>query len=103
VRRWVWEVPAGAIGDETPLAAARRELAEEIGGHCRELRPVGRFYSSTAHLTLAAHVFLALDVELARHERERPSCSNSSSCPPTKPSPAPAAARSTKARARWPS
>ena len=70
VRRWVWEVPAGAIGDEAPLAAARRELAEEIGGHCRELRPVGRFYSSTAHLTLAAHVFLALDVELARHERE---------------------------------
>ncbi len=70
VRRWVWEVPAGAIGDEDPLAAARRELAEEIGGRCRELRPVGRFYSSSAHLTLTAHVFLALDVELGRHERE---------------------------------
>ena len=63
-------MPAGAIGDEAPLAAARRELAEEIGGHCRELRPVGRFYSSSAHLTLEAHVFLALDVALAQHDRE---------------------------------
>jgi 8-oxo-dGTP pyrophosphatase MutT (NUDIX family) len=70
VRRWVWEVPAGAIGDEAPLAAARRELAEEIGGQCRELRPVGRFYSSSAHLTLEARVFLALDVELTRPQRE---------------------------------
>jgi rSAM/selenodomain-associated transferase 1 len=70
VRRWVWEVPAGAIGDEAPIDAARRELAEEIGGHCRDLRPVGRFFSSTAHLTLEAHVFLALGVELAQHDRE---------------------------------
>ncbi|HET8631773.1 MAG TPA: TIGR04282 family arsenosugar biosynthesis glycosyltransferase [Thermomicrobiales bacterium] len=70
VRAWVWEVPAGAIGDEAPVEAARRELAEEIGGRCRELRAVGRFYSSSAHLTLEAHVFLALDVELARADRE---------------------------------
>lgn len=70
IRAWAWEVPAGAIGDETPLEAAHRELAEEIGGRCRELRPVGRFYSSSAHLTLEAHVFLALDVELAGADRE---------------------------------
>jgi uncharacterized protein len=70
VRGWVWEVPAGAIGDEEPIAAARRELAEEIGGHCRELRPVGRFYSSSAHLSLEAHVFLATGVELDRPDRE---------------------------------
>ena len=70
VRRWVWEVPAGAIGDEAPIEAARRELAEEIGGHCRDLRPVGRFFSSSAHLTLEAHVFLAIDVELAQADRE---------------------------------
>ncbi len=71
VRGWVWEVPAGAIGDESPAKAARRELAEEIGGRCRELRPVGRFYSSSAHLTLEAHVFLALGVELARANAKR--------------------------------
>jgi ADP-ribose pyrophosphatase len=70
VRRWVWEVPAGAIGDEAPLEAARRELAEEIGGRCRDLRPVGRFFSSSAHLTLEAHVFLATGVELAQTDRE---------------------------------
>jgi rSAM/selenodomain-associated transferase 1 len=70
VRGWVWEVPAGAIGEEAPVEAARRELAEEIGGRCRELRAVGRFYSSSAHLTLEAHVFLALEVELADAARE---------------------------------
>ena len=70
VRGWVWEVPAGAIGDEAPVEAARRELAEEIGGRCREMRPLGRFYSSSAHLTLEAHVFLAVGVELARADRE---------------------------------
>lgn len=70
VRRWVWEVPAGAIGDEAPVEAARRELAEEIGGRCRDLRPVGRFFSSSAHLTLEAHVFLATGVELAATARE---------------------------------
>lgn len=70
VRRWVWEVPAGAIGDEAPVEAARRELAEEIGGRCDDLRPVGRFFSSSAHLTLEAHVFLAVGVELTQHDRE---------------------------------
>lgn len=70
VRSWVWEVPAGAIGAEPPEAAARRELAEEIGGRCRALRPVGRFYSSTAHLTLEGQVYLALGVELAQPDRE---------------------------------
>ncbi|MGN6563238.1 MAG: TIGR04282 family arsenosugar biosynthesis glycosyltransferase [Thermomicrobiales bacterium] len=70
VRKWVWEVPAGAIGDEEPIAAARRELAEEIGGHCQAIQPVGRFYSSSAHLTLEAHVFLATGVALARADRE---------------------------------
>ena len=70
VRGWVWEVPAGAIGDEEPVAAARRELAEEIGGRAREVRPVGRFFPSSAHLSLEAHVFLALGVELAEADRE---------------------------------
>src|SRR5204862_4922822 len=32
VRDWVWEVPAGAIDDEAPEVAARRALAEEVGG-----------------------------------------------------------------------
>ena len=63
LRSWVWEVPAGAVGDETPDASARRELAEEIGGHCGELVPLGPFYSSPAHLTSKNYAFLALDVE----------------------------------------
>ena len=48
----------------------RDTVREEIGGRCRELRAVGRFYPSSAHLTLEAHVSLALDVALARADRE---------------------------------
>lgn len=66
VRDWVWEIPAGAIGDEAPEETALRELAEEVGGTCRELIPVGQFYSSPAHLSLRSYAFLALDVEIGR-------------------------------------
>src|SRR5205823_15090674 len=72
VRGWVWEVPAGAIGDEAPVEAARRELAEEIGGRCREVGPPGRFYSSSAPPTLEAAGLLAVGVGLARAGRRAP-------------------------------
>jgi ADP-ribose pyrophosphatase len=32
VRAWVWEVVGGMVGADTPAEAARRELAEEVGG-----------------------------------------------------------------------
>jgi ADP-ribose pyrophosphatase len=64
LREWVWEVPAGSIGDESPEETARRELEEEIGGTCEELIPLGWFYSSPAHLTLKSYPFLAVGVEL---------------------------------------
>jgi 8-oxo-dGTP pyrophosphatase MutT (NUDIX family) len=70
VRSWVWEVPGGAVGDEPADASARRELAEEIGGHCGELIPLGWAYTSPAHLTAREYVFLALDVELGTASRE---------------------------------
>lgn len=64
VRDWVWEVPAGSIGDEHPEDTARKELAEEVGGVCQELISLGWFYSSSSQITLKAHIFLALGVEL---------------------------------------
>lgn len=63
VRDWTLEVPAGAVNDgETPLEAAERELSEEVGGSAGEWRHLTTFYSSSAHLSQRADVFLATGV-----------------------------------------
>ncbi len=65
VRDWTLEVPAGSVEDgETPLEAAERELAEEVGGRAREWRHLTTFYSSSAHLSLRSDAFLATGVLL---------------------------------------
>ncbi len=65
VRDWTLEVPAGSVKDgETPLAAARRELAEEAGGHAPDWRHLTTFYSSSAHLSLRSDAFLATGVQV---------------------------------------
>jgi ADP-ribose pyrophosphatase len=65
VRDWTLEVPAGSVRDgETPLDAARRELAEEAGGTAREWRHLTTFYSSSAHVSLRSDAFLATGVEV---------------------------------------
>jgi glycosyltransferase A (GT-A) superfamily protein (DUF2064 family)/8-oxo-dGTP pyrophosphatase MutT (NUDIX family) len=63
VRAHPLEMPAGSIEpDEAPAAAAARELREEVGGVARDLRRVGGFYSSSAHVSLQGIVFLATGV-----------------------------------------
>ena len=69
-RAWVWEVVGGAVGGDGPAEAARRELAEEIGGRCRELVPLGSFYALAGALSSRHHAFLALDVELGEPHHE---------------------------------
>jgi uncharacterized protein len=65
VRDWTLEVPAGSVHDgETPLDAARRELAEEVGGIAREWRHLTTFYSSSAHISLRSDAFLATGVDV---------------------------------------
>jgi uncharacterized protein len=65
VRDWTLEVPAGSVDDgESPLGAAKRELAEEAGGSAREWRHLTTFYSSSAHISLRSDVFLATGVTL---------------------------------------
>jgi ADP-ribose pyrophosphatase len=69
-RAWAWEVVGGGVGTEGPAEAARRELAEEIGGRCHELVPLGAYYMLSAAVTGRGHAFLALDVELGEADRE---------------------------------
>ncbi len=65
IREWLWEVPAGAVeAPETPVEAAWRELAEEIGGTANEMQLVGDFFAASSVSNLRIYVFLAADVVL---------------------------------------
>jgi ADP-ribose pyrophosphatase len=65
VRDWTVEVPAGSVAEgETPLDAAKRELAEEAGGRATAWRHLSSFYSSSAHVSLRSDAFLATGVTL---------------------------------------
>jgi rSAM/selenodomain-associated transferase 1 len=60
------EVPAGSVEEgESSLAAAQRELAEEVGGRARAWTHLTTFYSSSAHVSLRSDAWLATGVELA--------------------------------------
>ncbi len=66
VRQWrypwgcnSWEIPAGhGEPGETPLAAAQRELAEEVGLRASSWEPLGGGFGSAAS-TARFHLFLA--------------------------------------------
>jgi 8-oxo-dGTP pyrophosphatase MutT (NUDIX family) len=58
-RRNSWEIPAGhGEGDEAPLEAAQRELAEEVGVSAAMWEPLGTGFGSAA-IDAHYHLFLA--------------------------------------------
>ncbi len=68
-RRNSWELPSGGgEGTETPLEAAQRELAEEVGLVAADWEPLGQWYSSA---TMDAHwyCYLARDLHDTRATR----------------------------------
>jgi 8-oxo-dGTP pyrophosphatase MutT (NUDIX family) len=68
---WSLEVPAGRTDGEDPLAAARRELAEEAGLAASTWRHLGVLHPANGLLAEDNHVFLATglsDVGLDRAE-----------------------------------
>jgi rSAM/selenodomain-associated transferase 1 len=71
VRDWTVEIPGGSVNDgESPLEAAERELAEEVGGSAREWQHLSTFYSSSAHISLRSDAFLATGVLLGSSSPE---------------------------------
>ncbi len=57
---WLWEIPAGRLEhDESPLACARRELAEEAGVTAADWRPLGQLLPSPGVCDERIHLFLA--------------------------------------------
>jgi 8-oxo-dGTP pyrophosphatase MutT (NUDIX family) len=66
------EIPAGRLDveGETPLAAAQRELAEEIGKAGERWEPVAEFASSVGIMDETVHVFLATGLSDADAEAE---------------------------------
>ena len=76
VRSYLWEPPAGLLdqADEDPLAAAKRELAEEADVLADTWHVLVDFYNSPGGSTEAFRCYLARDLtevpEDERHERE---------------------------------
>ncbi|HEY8558826.1 MAG TPA: NUDIX hydrolase [Pyrinomonadaceae bacterium] len=64
------EVVSGAIEDEEPLAAAKREIKEELGIEADEWTDLGILESDTSITNSTAHLFLARRLKFGEPERE---------------------------------
>ncbi len=69
---WVWEIPAGGLGNrpgQALLDVAREELAEEVGGEARHWEYVDWFYIANGTANIVGHLFLATGVTFTRPPR----------------------------------
>ena len=61
--RYLWELPAGRLDPgETPLKAAKRELAEETGVKARDWSKIASFWVSPGYVQERMTIFLARDL-----------------------------------------
>jgi ADP-ribose pyrophosphatase len=63
VGKYLWELPAGKVDEgETPLQAAKRELAEETGYRAKQWEKLAIFYPSPGFLAEKMTIYLAHDL-----------------------------------------
>lgn len=68
---WIWEIPAGRRdAGEAPEVTARRELQEETGYRCTELRPVTRILTAPGFTDELIHLYVASGLVPGPHARE---------------------------------
>ncbi|MFE9558403.1 NUDIX domain-containing protein [Streptomyces sp. NPDC006692] len=60
----------GCEPGETPLAAARRELAEEAGIHAAEVEPLTMTWRMPAGARTREHLYLARGLRIGDHHRD---------------------------------
>lgn len=71
IRSAIWELPAGRIDEgETPLRAAKRELAEETGLRARKWQSLGRLHPTPGYVAERMHLYLATGLDLAKASPE---------------------------------
>ena len=64
IKKEILEFPVGYINrNEAPLAAAKRELYEEIGGKSSNVSYLGYVWQAPGILKLKCHIFIANNVE----------------------------------------
>jgi ADP-ribose pyrophosphatase len=71
---WCWEVPAGGFHDfdGSPMALAKRELTEEVGGTSDDWSYMGSFRPGNSIIDETCHIVLARDVQLDRNPHREP-------------------------------
>lgn len=64
VRKNILQLPAGMVGEENELTAAKRELLEETGIRAKSWEMVGQFFVAPGHENTKIIVFYAKDLTI---------------------------------------
>lgn len=71
LNRTIVEIPAGKIeADEPPIETAKRELHEETGYRCKQIRHVRSFYTSPGFADEIIHLFVATGLTAGEQQTE---------------------------------